>query len=544
VLVALATACGHEERPPATGSPLETAGSALRFVDVARECGLVAPTWCGRKQKPHLLESGGSGLALFDFDGDGDLDLYLVGGWKLDADKVVERGPSRLYRNRGDGHFEDVSAQAGLLDDGWGTGVAIGDADGDGRPDLFLTRFGKDQLFLNRGDGTFQRVEDSPGIDGWSTGAVFFDADGDGDQDLYVCAYVDCTLEQVLHATPELDWKERKVMKGPFGLEGKQNRYFENLGGGHFVDATAKAGLEDAGAYFSFTVVALDLDHDGDLDLYVANDSNPNYLYRNDGHGHFEEIGLWSGAALDANGAAQAGMGIATGDVDGDGLTDLLVTNFAQDSATLYLNRGRCFFVDDSVRWGLREPSYAPLKWGAVLEDFDLDGDLDLFVANGHIYPQADDPPPTGTSYRQANLLLENTGKRFVDRSRDAGPGLSVVESSRGVAVGDIDGDGDLDLVLSNVDAPPTLLRNESERRGHWLLVDAPGALRVTVEHQGRSWMRDAVSGGSYVSVGDRRLHFGLGALARVERVRVLWPGGTETLLRDVATDRVLHATR
>jgi hypothetical protein len=220
------------------------------------------------------------------------------------------------------------------------------------------------------------------------------------------------------------------------------------------------------------------------------------------------------------------------------------VTNFAQDSATLYLNQGRCFFSDESVRWGLREPTYAPLKWGAALEDFDLDGDLDLFIADGHIYPQADDPPPSGTSYRQANLLLENTGKRFVDRSADAGPGLAVVESSRGVAVGDIDGDGDLDLALSNVDAPPTLLRNESARLGHWLLVDAPGALRVTLEHQGRSWMRDVTSGGSYVSVGDARLHFGLGALTRIERVRVLWPGGTEKLLTQVATDQVLHVAR
>ncbi len=537
----IAWACGKEE---AKEPPAEPSHARFHFVDAAREAGLTIPTWCGRPEKPHLLESGGCGLALFDYDGDGDLDLYLVNGWKLSGATIVERGRNVLYRNRGDGTFEDVTDRAGVGDDGWGCGVAVGDIDGDGRPDLFVTNFGPDKLYRNNGDGTFSLVPDGPGIDGWSTGAVFFDADGDGDEDLFVAGYVHCTLDEVLHAEPTLDWKGRKVMKGPFGLEGERNRYFENLGGGRFVDATEKAGLQDVGVYYSFTAVALDLDGDGDLDLYVSNDSNPNYLYRNDGHGHFEEVGLWSGASLDHNGAAQAGMGVAAGDVDGDGLTDLFVTNFAEDASTLYRNLGNCLFVDDTRRYGLFEPTYKPLSWGTILEDFDLDGELDLFVANGHIFPQADQPPESGTRYRQANLLLAREGARFVDVSQAAGPGLAVIESSRGVAAGDIDGDGDIDLVVSNVDAPPTLLRNDTTRKGSWLLVDAPGALRVVVECGGRRRVRDAVRGGSYVSVSDTRFHFGLGPVARVDQVLVSWPDGKETSLRDVAANRVVRARR
>jgi enediyne biosynthesis protein E4 len=542
--------CGGSEPEAPPGAPLAAqrsegpAPGGFVFVDVAREAGLDRPTWCGRPEKPHILESGGTGLALLDYDGDGDLDLYLVNGWRLEGAAVVERGRNRLYRNRGDGTFEDVSAGSGADDDGWGTGVGVGDADGDGRPDLFVANFGPDALYLNNGDGTFRRAQDSgaAGVDGWSATPVFFDADGDGDEDLFVSAYIHATLDDVLHAEPTLTWKGLAVMFGPFGLEGEGNRYFENLGGGRFREATREKGLEDVGLYYSFGAAALDLDGDDDLDLYVANDSNPNYLYRNDGSGRFQDVGLWSGCALDANGQAQAGMGIATGDFDGDGRPDLLVTHFADDSSTLYRNLGDCLFADVSVRYGVHRPTYGPLSWGTCLEDLDLDGRLDLFIANGHIYPQAD--RVEGLGYAQANQLLAWSGDAFRDVSAQAGPGLSVKASSRGLASGDLDGDGDVDLVIANVDAPPTLLRNDSPRRGAWLLIDAPGAVRVTVTAAGRTFVRYAVRGGSFASASDPRMHFGLGPVGRAEEVRVRWADGRETVLRDVEVGRVVHVAR
>jgi hypothetical protein len=320
--------------------------SPLLFVDMAAEAGLEAPTWCGGVEKPHLLESGGTGLALFDYDVDGDLDLFLVNGWRLDKTEVAERGRNLLYRNEGDGTFLDVTEWAGVGDDQWGTGVTTGDADGDRLPDLFVTSFGTDILYLNQGDGTFEAVPESPSVEGWSTGAVFFDADADGDQDLFVAGYVDATLEEVLFAEPTLLWEGLRVMVGPFGLDGLGNHFFRNLGGGRFEDATEESGLEDAGLFYSFAVSALDLDGDRDLDLYVTNDSNPNYLYRNNGAGVFEEVGLWSGAALDEMGNAQAGMGMAAGDLDNDGLPDLFVSNFWKDVSTFYRNLGDFIFED------------------------------------------------------------------------------------------------------------------------------------------------------------------------------------------------------
>ncbi len=520
--------------------PAAPAAAGVRLVDVAAAAGLDAPTWCGRPEKPHILESNGTGLALVDYDGDGDLDLYLVNGWRLEGERVAERGINRLYRNRGDGTFEDVTARAGVGDDGWGSGVGVGDLDGDGWPDLVVTNFGPDVVYRNRGDGGFERLAGAPSIDGWSTAAVLFDADADGDEDLYLGAYIDCTLEEVLQAEPELDWEGMKVMFGPFGLEGLGNRYFENQGDGRFRDATVAAGLEDVGLYYSFGTAAVDLDGDLDLDLYVANDSNPNYLYENDGKGRFQEVGLWSGAALDQMGNAQAGMGLAAADLEGDGRVDLVVTNFYKDVSTVYRNLGDLVFEDVTRALGVAEATYAPLSWGTALADLDLDGDLDLFVANGHIYPQADLAPEAGTSFRQRNLLLLDEGGRFYSAGAEAGPGLEVEESSRGLAVGDLDGDGDVELVVSNVDAPPTLLRNDSQAAGTWLMVAAPGALRVEVEAGGPRRIGHRVLGGSYLSASDPRFHFGLGPVKGIESLSIVRGDGSRVRHRAPPVGRLL----
>jgi len=548
-------ACADEPASPGSSAAVsvddslaETAADDLtprfHFVEGAEGAGLDASTWCGRPEKPHILESNGTGLALIDHDLDGDLDLYLVNGWRLEGDQIVERGRDRFYENAGDGSFVDVTEAAGLGGEAWGCGVAVGDADGNGFPDLFVANFGPDALYLNQGDGSFGAVEDGPSIDGWSAGAVLFDADGDGDEDLFVTAYIEADMDEVLGARPTLEWNGHAVMMGPFGLEGEANAFFENLGGGRFREATEHAGLSDVGLYFSFGVIAADLDGDLDPDLYVANDSNPNYLYQNDGAGHFAEVGLWSGAAMDSHGAAQAGMGIATGDLDGDGLLDLFVTNFAEDGSTLYRNQGACLFDDDTLRAELMRATYAPLSWGTAFADFDLDGGLDLFVANGHIYPQADIVLEDGLGYRQPNLLLAGDGERFIDESARAGPGLEVLGSSRGVAVGDLDGDGDLDMVVANVDAPPSLLRNDSPRRGNWLIVDAPAAVRITAIAAGRRFVRHRVRGGSFLSASDPRFHLGLGSATTVERLEVHWIDGSTTTLSDLDANRSLRVDR
>ena len=539
---------GRGDLPPPAGAPPAALPAApppvpaprFLFADAGKAAGLLLPAWCGGAEKPHLLDSQGNGLALLDYDGDGDLDLYLVSGWRTEPGRVVERARNRLYRNRGDGTFEDVTDAAGVGDDGWGCGVAVGDVDGDRRPDLFVTNFGPDVLYRNRGDGTFEKVAGGPSLDGWSTSAVFFDAEGDGDEDLFVGGYIDCTLDEVLAAEPTLEWNDQKVAMGPFGLEGRANVFFRNEGGGRWTDATAQSGIVDAGEYFTFAAAALDLDDDLDPDLYVANDSNPNYLYRNEGGGKFSEVGLWTGAALSERGSSQAGMGLAPGDYDGDGRPDLFVTNFGKDTSTLYRNLGKGLFADVSASSGVTPPTYMPLSWGCVFADLDLDGDEDLVVANGHIYPQADRAEASHETYRQRNLLLENEGGIFRNATEGAGPGFAPVESSRGVAAGDIDGDGDVDLVISNLDAPPTLLRNDSPRAGAWLLVDAPGAVKVVVEAGGRTFHRWGVRGGSFCSQSDSRFHFGLGRVTRATRVTAVWADGRVAEARDVAADALI----
>ena len=559
------SACVHSAPPapsgPPPGSPTAPAGR-FHFVDVAATAGITRVTWAGRPGKDHLLDSAGTGAAFLDYDRDGRLDIYVVNGWRLEAPapgatgpvkaRVVERGRYALYRGLPGGTFRDVTDAAGVAGEGlWGSGVAVADYDADGRPDLLVTGLGPNILYRNRGDGTFENVAPRLGIEapGWNTGAAFLDAEGDGDLDLYVASYIVVTLDEVLAAQPTLDWKGlEKVAFGPFGLTGAPDHYFRSEGGRRFVDATAEAGLLDKGRAFGFAVRAADFDDDGDLDLYVANDSDPNYLYRNEGNGTFQEVGVWSGCALDANGAAQASMGVAVGDATGDGTLDLVTTNFSEDFSTFYRGLGGGLFEDASEETGVGPATFLPMSWGTAFADFDNDGDLDLVVANGHIYPQIDRHPEVLGTFRQRNLLLENRAGRFTDVTAQAGPGFAELESSRGLAVGDYDNDGDVDILVTHLDAPPSLLRNDRGGEASWLEVacEVPGGTAipigttVTVTAGGRTQRRDIASSDSYLSSHDPRLHFGLGDAARADMIDVRWPDGSHTVRRDEAARRLI----
>ncbi len=547
VLLAPAT---HPQSPPPR---------AFRFVNVAPQAGLTRVLLAGRPEKDHLLDSAGAGAAFLDYDRDGRLDVFLPNGWRLDGSRVAERGRHALYRGLPDGTFRDVTDEAGLAGDGqWGAGAFAADYDGDGWPDVLVTGFGPNRLYRNLGNGRFAEKAREAGVEspGWNTGAAFFDADGDGDLDLYVAAYVDCSLQDVLDARRTLSWRGlEQVAMGPFGLKGAPDHFFRNEGGGRFVDATAEAGLQDKALAFGFAVRAADVDADGDLDLYVANDSDPNYLYRNEGGGRFKEVGVWSGCALDENGAAQAGMGLAAGDATGDGVLDLVVTNFSEDFSTLYRGLGGGLFEDVSRASGVGPATRRWLSWGTALADLDNDGDLDLVVANGHIYPQVDRHPEVVGRYVQRNLLLENRGPgaspQFADATAEAGPGFEELLSSRGLAVGDYDDDGDLDLLVTNLDAPPSLLRNES-RGGAWLTVvcegphgePGPVGTTVTVRAGGRTQQRDIAAGDSFLSTHDPRPHFGLGAAERVDEVDVRWPDGSHSVRRNVPARQFLRVRK
>lgn len=509
----------------------------IRLVDGTADSGIEIVTFSGSADKPHILESTGNGVLVLDYDGDGYQDLYFVAGYRLPKGSVGGEG-SRLYRNRGDGSFEDVTERAGAGLAIYGQGGCVGDVDADGWPDVYVTAFGGDVLLRNQGDGTFADGTADAGLGqehAWGVGCALFDADADGDPDLYVARYIEATWDDVSAARRTRMWRGRvPVMDGPRGLPEAGNRFYLNDGAGRFREATAAAGLAEGGAEYSMDVAAFDFDHDLLPDLYVANDSTPNRLYRNLGAGRFEEIGTWAGCAFNADGSAQGSMGIGVGDFDGNRWLDLVVTNFAHDYSALYRNLDGRFFEDGSFTAGLAVPTYRPLGWAAVPLDVELDGDLDLFLANGHIYPQVDDDPSLEESFRQPNQLLVNEGGRFEPAELAEPYGLGPVESSRGGVVLDLENDGDEDLVIGHQDTRPTLLMNETLSGNGWLGVSLrlggserlePGT-RLTLTTDRVTRVRQQISGGGYASQSDGRVRFGLGRSTVVERLEIAFPAG------------------
>jgi hypothetical protein len=517
-----------------TGSA-DSRAASLRFVDATKDAGVVVRNVCGAEPgaKGWLDEAMGAGAAWLDYDGDGKLDLYVVNGSTHER-APGEGEPNRLFRGDGKGKFKDVTATSGLGDRGWGHGVTIGDVDNDGRPDVYVTNHGPNTLYRNRGDGTFENVTAKAGVGDarWSTSAAFFDMEGDGDLDLYVGNYMKSDPATVPRAgSPEAlsvfcTYKGIPVFCGPLGQKPQQDVLYRNDGEWRFTDG--------------------DVDNDGDQDVYVANDSVTNSLWRNNGDGTFRDAGVISLAGLNADGRAQAGMGTDLGDFDGDGWLDIVVTNFSHDTNTLYRNLQGKFFADETSKTGLGVTQLA-LSWGCGFRDFDNDGDLDLFIANGHVYPQVDGYD-MGTRFRQRNHLFVNEGGRFSEAGADAGPGLLIERSFRGAAFGDYDNDGDVDVFVTALNGEGLLLRNDTSGSGHWLELSVAGGrsnrdgvgTRVVVVSGGTRRVLERTSGGSYLSTSDPRLHVGLGAAQQVERVEVTWPDGTKTVVERPGVDRQL----
>jgi hypothetical protein len=573
--------------PPTVAAPAPSAEATpgVSFVDVTRAAGLASfRQVSGGPAKDYIIEAAGSGVALWDYDNDGWLDAYLVNGSTWAALEGREPPSSAaLFHNNHDGTFTDVTAGAGVANGRWGQGVCAGDFDNDGWLDLYVTNFGRNRLYRNTGQRTFTDVAESAGVavGGWSTGCAFGDYDGDGKLDLFVAGYIKLDPAKLPPAPPGAgavhkdavppgsapeqrgmgaayspglpycEYRGQPVMCGPRGLKGEQDHLFHNNGDGTFTDVSARAGVADPAGFYGFGVAFFDFDDDGRLDLFVANDSTPNYLYRNQGDGTFKDVSYTSGAALDETGREQAHMGVAIGDYDNDGRDDIHVTNFADDSNVLYHNDGGGLFSDVSYAAGIGRPSVPFLGWGTSFLDYDNDGRLDLFVTNGHVYPLVD-RFDWNTSYRQRPLLFRNVKGRLVEVGGSAGPAMAVAWPSRGLAVGDVDNDGDVDLLINNIDEAPALLRNDGgHRAGHWLNVrlvgdparkcsrDAIGSV-VFCSANGVRMRAEVASGRSQISQSDLRVHFGLGPATRVDRLEVRWANGPTVSYDVPAIDSLL----
>jgi len=509
------------------------------FTDIALTSGLTATnTYGGLERKDYILETTGNGAAIFDYDGDGRNDIFIANGTRLNETGPQASQLAQLYHNEGNGQFRNVAAQAGFKQSGWGQGVCVGDYDNDGHPDLLVTYYGHNILYRNRGDGSFEDATEKAHLPTtglrFGSGCSFVDYDRDGYLDLFVANYVDLDLKTTPHpgAGEFCVWKGIPVMCGPRGLPKAQNVLYHNNGNGTFTDVSESAGILKPGGRYGLGVVAADFDNDGWPDIYVACDMTPSLLYHNLHNGTFEERGTEAGVAFNFDGALQAGMGVAIADYDGDGLLDIAKTNFSGDLTSLYHNDDGKFFTDVSRESGLGRRQL--LGWGVAFVDVDDDGWRDLVIANGHVYPEVEGKQ-LGDTYLQPTVLYHNLGNnKFQDVTSDAGPAFQVPRPARGLAVGDLDGDGRPEIVLVNMNMAPSLLKNHGPQ-GNYLNVNLTGTrsnrsaigARVTVTAGNRKMIDEVMSGSSFYSQNSFTLHFGLGNVTEVENVAIRWPSGT-----------------
>ena len=534
-----------EKRPITAGGFVKT--GPVIFQDISEKAGLT--TWhhkMGTPQKSFIIETTGSGVALLDYDHDGWIDIYLVNGSTYDAlDGKAETPHAALFHNNHDGTFTDVAAKAGVTNDRWGYGVGVGDYDNDGWPDLYVTNFGKNRLYHNNHDGTFTDVAEQAGVTlgNWSTGASFGDYDGDGHLDLFVPGYIhyDISHPPVPGSAAVgygfCQYRGANVMCGPRGLEGEPDHLFHNNGDGTFTDVSEKAGVSDKSRYYGFSSTFVDVNNDGKVDLIVADDSTPNYLYMNKGDGTFEDASFYSGFALNQDARETASMGLGVGDYLNNGRVDLYTTTFSDDYKTLFRNEGDGNFSEITPQMGIAEVTYPFLSWATEFIDYDNDGWKDIMSISGHVYPQVDQYN-WGTSFAERPLLFHNVdhGKKFEVVPAVEGTGLADVIPGRGAAFGDLFNDGKIDVVINCIDHTPVLLKNVNSDTNHWVglvLVGGPKSPRdaigatVYVTAGGIRQRGDVMSGGSYESSNDQRLHFGLGQATTVDGVEIRWPDGT-----------------
>jgi len=543
-------------RLPKSCAQAISGATAVTFTDITRSAGINFNS-ASSPDKKYIVESMNGGVALFDFDNDRLLDIYLVNSYTVEGALAKRpRPPAALYRNRGNGAFEDVAEKAGVADPGWAMGVAVADYDNDGFDDLYVTCLGPNKLYRNRGNGTFEDVTAKAGVgdDRFSTGAAWGDYDRDGYLDLFVANYVDFKLNDLpqFGKGPHCQYRGLPVQCGPRGLPGAGDALYHNNGDGTFTDVSKKAKIDDPNGYYGLGVVWTDFDDDGWPDIFVANDATPNFAYRNNRDGTFTEMGLAIGLALDENGAEQACMGISIGDYDRDGRLDLIVTNFADEYNTIYRKNSDGTFTDVSRATRTADASMPYVGWGTKLFDYDNDGWLDLFVANGHVYSQIEGAFP-GAMYRQRKLLYRNLRNgTFAEVTAQSGAALMERRVSRGAAFGDFDEDGDIDIIINDLDGPPMLLRNDGgSKAGNWISLkliggksnrNAVGA-RVRLMAEGLTQIDEVRSGDSYLSHSDWRLHFGLGSAKEVSEIAIQWPSGAVEKLTKIPVNQVVVIT-